>query len=383
MLHVIAIIALGEVTSQSKIVFDLIQVLQSSGGTAAIDTETINKRKDILSVLSYIFSNNPAIRESFRIGGGFVWIISVLGGLGRSIDEVTNRDEIYSFVLLLIEVLVNTMRGNAINQAYMRDEIGYQTILDALTALRIAEQGQYQVPLISALLSLSVSGGWPGNCGGHNGSFDETDALSIVHLHHWARDFSTLKHFVKTSLVTTKDRSHLCSKCKDELTIDAPELLEMTFNLLIKRDSEKSETTEGDGAAIGPEMLQLDDNFNDIDSIEESNLGLYLIVQALRLLTTLHLANRVVLAKHSFVGLFLNNFKSALISHPNTREQARFQFMLLELLKDAAQFHITPEELKKCFCLLREDPPALFLETLNQIFKRGNAPSHISHFPRR
>lgn len=325
MLHVIAIIALGEVTSQSKIVFDLIQVLQSSGGTAAIDTETINKRKDILSVLSYVFANNASIRESFRIGGGFVWIISVLGGLGRSIDEVTNRDEVYSFVVLLIEVLVNTMRGNTINQAYMRDEIGYQTILDALMALRIAEQGQYQVPLISALLSLSVSGGWPGNCGGHKSSFeDDSDDLSIVHLHHWARDFATLKSFVKNSLVTTKDRSNLCSKCKDELTIDTPELLEMTFNLLIKRGTEKNETDEGDGAVISREVLQLDDNFNDIDLIEASNLGLYLIVQALRLLTNLHLSNRVILAKHSFVGFFLNNFKSTLVSHPNTREKARY-----------------------------------------------------------
>ncbi len=323
-LRVIAIIALGEVTSQSRIVFDLIQVLQSSGGTAAIDTDTINKRKEILSVLSYIFANNPASRESFRLGGGFVWIISVLGGLGRSINEVSNRDEVYSFVVLLIEVLVHATRGNTVNQAYMRDEIGYQTILDALTALQIAEQGQYQVPLISALLSLSVSGGWPGNCGGHKGSFeDDSENLSIVHLHHWARDFTTLQSFVKTSLVTTKDRSNLCSKCKDELTIDTPELLEMTFNLLFKKDSDKEENEEDDGSAISREMLLLDESYNDINSIEQSNLGLYLIVQALRLLTTLHLSNRVVLAKHSFVGLFLNGFKNVLVSHPKTREKAR------------------------------------------------------------
>jgi hypothetical protein len=88
-LQVIGIIAMGEVTSQSKIIFDLIQVLQSSGGTAAIDTETLTKRIDILSILSYIFANNPSIRESFRLGGGFVWIIAVLGGLSRSIDGMS------------------------------------------------------------------------------------------------------------------------------------------------------------------------------------------------------------------------------------------------------------------------------------------------------
>jgi len=70
-------------------------------------------------------------------------------------------------------------------------------------------------------------------------------------------------------------------------------------------------------------MLLLDESYNDIELIEQSNLGLYLIVQALRLLTTLHLSNRVVLAKHSFVGLFLNGFKNVLVSHPKTREKAR------------------------------------------------------------
>jgi hypothetical protein len=215
------------------------------------------------------------------------------------------------------------MRGNSINQAYMRDEIGYQTILDALSALRIAQQGQYQVPLISALLSLSVVGGWPGNCGGHQSTFNkDSDTLTIIHLHHWARDFPTLKNFVKTSLTTTKDRSNLCSKCKDELIIDTPELLEMVFNLLIKKDT-ASNSEENDGTAIGREMLQLEDNYGDIESIEESNLGLYLIVQALRMLTGLHLSNRVVLAKHGFVGFFLSNFNTMFIAHPTTREEAR------------------------------------------------------------
>jgi hypothetical protein len=66
-----------------RIIPDMVQVLQSYGGTAVLDPDILYMRKDILSSLCFIFQHNENAKNAFRSGGGFIWVVSVLDGIVR------------------------------------------------------------------------------------------------------------------------------------------------------------------------------------------------------------------------------------------------------------------------------------------------------------
>jgi hypothetical protein len=128
-LKVISIIAYDPNLSY-RVIPDLITVLEASGGTATLAKETLAMRKDILAALCYIFVNNAAAKEAFRLKGGFIWSVSILDGLGKciassaSVDQSSEEYErTFHFLCVLLKMLSIALKRNSQNIDYFRREI--------------------------------------------------------------------------------------------------------------------------------------------------------------------------------------------------------------------------------------------------------------------
>ncbi len=175
-LDAIAIVGIGDVTLNYRIIYGLISTLQSSGGTTTLDTQILQMRKgtrkfptwknnlflDILSTLCFIFQNNENAKNSFRSGGGFIWTVSVLDGIGRSVQQLQasetppNVDEIseaelFTFLKTLLYTLSIVLTGNIANQRYFRHDIHFSTLSDTLQSCYFIE-GLRTVELCDSLV---------------------------------------------------------------------------------------------------------------------------------------------------------------------------------------------------------------------------------------
>jgi hypothetical protein len=125
-----------------------------------------------LSTFCYIFQHNVYAKHAFRVGAGFIWIVSVWHGLYKSINEIikgnlnnviiesinilekphggsnepiTDENEtlkslhndditssvllnIFSFLRTLLYTLSVVLKGNTANQEYFRNEIRFSTL---------------------------------------------------------------------------------------------------------------------------------------------------------------------------------------------------------------------------------------------------------------
>ncbi|PRP88292.1 BEACH domain-containing protein [Planoprotostelium fungivorum] len=98
-LECVSVMAIGDSTQESKIVVELVDVLKYTGNNTIYEASLLSMRKgkfhvtlrtftfvDILACLCYIFSKNKYTKDTFRIGGGFIWTISILDKMGRCMD---------------------------------------------------------------------------------------------------------------------------------------------------------------------------------------------------------------------------------------------------------------------------------------------------------
>lgn len=94
--------------------------------------------KDILATLCHIFRNNESAKGAFRLGGGFIWSVSVLDGIGKCMENQKqqeqsnenltfvnelalgekNETEIFSFLKTLLHTLSIVLTDDAANQVF-------------------------------------------------------------------------------------------------------------------------------------------------------------------------------------------------------------------------------------------------------------------------
>ena len=206
---------------------DIIGALQSSGGTATLDRKVMLMRRDILSAMCYMFRHNEDLKSDFRNNGGFIWAISVMNGIGKSLDKDTKgahgmttdhntpekireggsadvihittpesgspatekkeehhaggeegskprsdsrAEEVYKapkeafiFLKMLLNTISIVLMGNPVNQEYFRTEIRFAALAEALQSCHFIE-GSNAIELCDALLNLAVKGYWPPAC---------------------------------------------------------------------------------------------------------------------------------------------------------------------------------------------------------------------------
>ncbi|ELR13959.1 Beige/BEACH domain containing protein [Acanthamoeba castellanii str. Neff] len=183
------------------IIRDIISVLQSSGGTSALSKE-----------------------DAFRTNGGFIWAISVMNGIGKSIDteaeEAKEKDakqahqaaadstqpsegvddgavdpesngdaataprspapapasgsgpeasqEAFTFIKMLLNTLSIALTANVDNRRYFRSEIRFAALAEALQACHfVIHVGQRAIEICDALIDVAVRHSWPPSCPTH------------------------------------------------------------------------------------------------------------------------------------------------------------------------------------------------------------------------
>jgi len=236
-LKVIACIAIGGLSIESKIIQGLIEVLQMNGGVSTLDSNILTMRKSILSTMCYIFHHNNIAKNSFKNAGGFIWSVSILDGISRCVNNlnadaepssmtnstsslpnlvatltnpvapssskdstttppsmVASSHEIFFFLKVLIDTLSAVMKNNPSNQDYFRREIQFSTLSSTLKACGYMK-GVYATSLCDSLLNMAVSGSWPPSCQDH--SLEEGSLLSLYSpiTSFFPVHFSLAKHF--------------------------------------------------------------------------------------------------------------------------------------------------------------------------------------------
>lgn len=213
------------------IIRDIIDALQSSGGTATLDRKIMLMRRDILSAMCYMFKHNEDLKTYFRNNGGFIWAICVMNGIGKSLDNATRLSaaqninnnqttnttasddqekkkeneserevettkkgeetiatkprsnsrsdegyrapkEAFIFLKMLLNTISTVLMGNPTNQEYFRNEIRFAALAEALQSCHFIE-GANAIELCDALLNLAVKGCWPPSCAVYKDLFTE------------------------------------------------------------------------------------------------------------------------------------------------------------------------------------------------------------------
>jgi hypothetical protein len=137
-------------------------------------------RREILSTLCHVFLRNENAKNSFR-PAGFIWIISVLDGIGKCLSQsVSNSKEesqnfyskieaqhwpdVFAFLKALLHTLAIALTNNVKNQQYFREEINFGTLTDTLEACREmmgnqnTNSGKEILELCECLLNMAVQG---------------------------------------------------------------------------------------------------------------------------------------------------------------------------------------------------------------------------------
>ncbi|KYR01680.1 BEACH domain-containing protein [Tieghemostelium lacteum] len=204
-LQVIATIAIGKLSLESRIIQDFMEVLFSGG--ASTESKVLTQRKHILATMCFIFHNNHQAKNSFKSSSGFIWSVSILdvisrtvaagnqtpshsnssnGGTSRTVSHVNQsknqnsqkatNNEIFFFLKVLIDTLSAVMKNNPSNQEYFRKVIQFSTLSNTLKACGYME-GIYSTSLCDSLLNMAVSGSWPPSCEEH--SLEDGSLLSL------------------------------------------------------------------------------------------------------------------------------------------------------------------------------------------------------------
>ena len=181
---------------------------------------------DILSTLCYIFQHNENAKNSFRSGGGFSWTVSVLDGIGRTIQSTSDvsEAELFTFLKTLLYTLSIVLTGNIANQRYFRHDIQFSTLSDTLQSCNFIE-GTKTVELCDSLLNMSVFGNWPPHCSKH--PLHANLRLSAP----W-EPTAIFPFSESLSLSSIQQQVNGCSQCRDNLFIENPELFKLIVQLV-------------------------------------------------------------------------------------------------------------------------------------------------------
>jgi hypothetical protein len=404
----------GEVTPDGvggSIIRGILHVLQSSGGTATLDRQILLMRRDILLALCYMFRHNEKLKDSFRLHGGFIWSISVMNGIGKSIHQDTEQansssesgganasagtrapEEAFIFLKTLLNTLSIALTGNYDNQKYFRQEIRFSALSEALHNCHFIE-GSHAIDMCDALLDIAVKYSWPPSCPQHSYGKSSSTPLSspkqpvksddlppsprrsssassasstvpeLIDSKNWHRDKQ-----VEEAVMS-------CPRCRNQLLIENPEIFKIIVQLL------------------GPALGKADD------------LDICYILDKLIFLINVSPTNQHRVAEVGVVGDLLRNFRSVLIlstpslldappvgqsprlesivGQPATgasplqgNSKAQLQYTVLRLIQKIASHHLTLRALRKYLRLMRDgdDFPVSLLSTLVSVTKREGYP---------
>eukprot|EP01119_Soliformovum_irregulare_P013684 TRINITY_DN3666_c2_g1_i3.p1 TRINITY_DN3666_c2_g1~~TRINITY_DN3666_c2_g1_i3.p1 ORF type:complete len:2431 (-),score=776.48 TRINITY_DN3666_c2_g1_i3:1776-9068(-) len=360
-LHVISFVAIGDTSLESKVVPDLISELQSSGGTGSLNLTMLRKRQDILSSLCYVFRNNEVAKTVFRMGGGFIWTVSVLDGIGQVMEKrkkVLSEDsqpaeefpeitvetdlEIFGFLKTLLHTLSVVLTNDASNQTYFREHIHFSTLSQTLQACHLIE-GTRAVELCDSLLNIAVKGTWPPSCPKH------APPIQLPPPWESGNPSDELISTDSTSLSQSRACTSTCSQCREALFIENPEIFKLIIQIL--------------SAALRKK-----------DSHQHLSYYVY-ILQVLSYLTDVMQFNQQKLSDIDLAGDIITCFKDALLV------SSELQANLLALIHKVASFNVTLEGLMKYLSLMREPNfPLEILENFVELAKRENIPVHYADF---
>jgi len=233
------------------IVGDIVGVLQSSGGTATLDPDILIMRRDVLYYLCEMFRHNEILKDCFREKGGFIWSISVMNGIGQSLDIKTEKisedfnnkkkkhkekhhsikvenvpEEAFIFIKMLLNTVSSALKGNPENQKYFRTEIRFAALSEALESCYFIE-GTNAIELCDSLLDIAVRGTWPPSCPRYKSITEKLKTPPSEE--DIANDFS---HSADPDSFSIETHVHRCTLCKDQLEIENSEILKIIVQLL-------------------------------------------------------------------------------------------------------------------------------------------------------
>lgn len=114
-----------------------------------------------------IFLRNENSKNVFRQSGGFIWILSVLGGtanfgksppLNANSSKPINSDDIFKFLSSLLYTLSRALSNNSENQRYFRKDIQFSTLATSLLEYSYFIEGSRIVELCDSLLNTALRG---------------------------------------------------------------------------------------------------------------------------------------------------------------------------------------------------------------------------------
>jgi len=146
----------------------------------------------VLVTLCFIFKRNPKAQDAFRVGGGFIWIVSVLDGITKHMqtqqqqqqqqttnnkqrqrhstppsssfniaaaaaasEEEYNEESIFLFLRVLLHTLAAVLQLNRDNQRYFRDNIHFSTVTETLKVCVFLSDGRRLVDLVDDLITIT------------------------------------------------------------------------------------------------------------------------------------------------------------------------------------------------------------------------------------
>lgn len=323
--------------------------------------------------MCYIFRNNETTKVAFRSGGGFIWTVSVLDGIGRCMEGPTfdpegstsepptysikpeSELELFNFLKALIHTLSIVLTGNAANQTYFREDIHFSTLSETLQACHFIE-GQSAVQLSDSLLNMAVKGTWPPSCPKHE--------PAIQLLPPWESAGEPLGPLEsKDSISITQSRALVgsCSQCREALFIENPEIFRLIVQLIGKTSKKPA---------------------------SDAHVNHYTyILNVLTYLADVTQFNQQKLSSIGLTGDILACFQSELMISNRFAKNSlttSLQSHLLALIHKVSCFHISLEELRRYLLLMRRPEfPLSLLEAFVETTKRDVCPSYYADFSKK
>ena len=319
---------------------NIVAKLITSGSAATIHPESLEMRRDLLSTLSNIYTSCHTLKSTFRMGGGFVWALSVLSNIGRKKDnqqspskEKESQRYVFEFLIALIDALGEVIKGDKENQEYFESQIQFATLADSILNSGFFE-GNNSLDLCNAILTIAVELHWPPVCvvHGRNGAGERRRTIGAI-----------------LSIEELKKRI-CCSKCLDGLKILFPEVIESLIKLLKQSWNQLNEKQKCHILDQVELLLRASPNYGCVQSK----------------------GRHLVLVLFEQFGEILKG-----------QTEKNVQRSVMKIVEVAGSFSLSSEEARQFFKLMApgEKYPINLLQTMLKIATTSYCPSHYMLFP--
>ena len=377
---VLASLAVGDHLGQSSLLKESMALLNHSELSTSLSQSSSDAKRvahlslylDMLGTIKYVVSHNYSLKDVFRNGGGFTWIMAnikiALSAYNSSTEpSAIPSDLLFQVVIELITTLGVCLKGNQTS----KDNFawGWRSLAENLaSSSRIYNDPSLTVGLAEAFLAITTASGWPVACSAHQryspSTWSPQDDASTWHIpiEHRSQPRPSL------TAALAESRSNVdCPACKDSLRIELPQ----AFKLIIDHLGRYTEVSAG----VSTESLaNLDAPISSSASISpsiETETAIVVILKSCKLLLDEHPANPRILSATGTCLHILNGLKSLLLLENIAAHSALRQPLLL-LVERIASFSISLAELLKFIELLRVPScPLNVLQSLTNVASRS------------